>query len=630
MAGALESTITLEDVFAMLGAKRVPLAPELAGYLALEIAEGADGAGGDVDPRAVYIAEEGTVALVKPRQAPAGDPEGSIRAILGKLLEASGSRTPALLAAARRKSVGNLRALAEELEAALIPVNRAAGRRALARLAREVKRVAMRAGRVGGSPPLAGEPAAVPRSGLFSPDEEATTARRPVPSGLADEMLPSGSSGGAPSPRRAGMPRPLTVDFEDVAEPEAPPPSSGGADVDSLLDQFSRSSQRPDPLVARDLKAMAGLDPTPPPPRTPSAPPRGSDRPSDGGVDALLALSEPVSGSGSRGGSLPSASEGLAGASYPRAEAPATPPQAPSSKRAAAARLSQRPSTESAKRSLPMLTPEPSPRPARVSQAEIPTGATLRRQAGISRVPTGEFRRLRTSRSDVWLVLVLLALIAIGAGIVWTLKPGFLTGRTPEKVAQEKAAAEAARQQAAMAQQALGCKVALEITDVPANAEVLLREGQAPVDVERMPVGARLEFVATAEGYAPKRAVVPAGVTWDTGAGNKPRYEVAVQLDKSSKPKGDIWPPGEPGSEVGGKGPSGTVHIVTTPRGADVWLLAGIGPDAQIEGLSCDQDVDVLVAGPTTLRKRIHVAAPSFAPGPGAPPNGRFAKVSAK
>jgi hypothetical protein len=205
-----------------------------------------------------------------------------------------------------------------------------------------------------------------------------------------------------------------------------------------------------------------------------------------------------------------------------------------------------------------------------------------------------------------------------------------LTGRTPEKVAQEKAAAEAARQQAAMAQQALGCKVALEITDVPANAEVLLREGQAPVDVERMPVGARLEFVATAEGYAPKRAVVPAGVTWDTGAGNKPRYEVAVQLDKSSKPKGDIWPPGEPGSEVGGKGPSGTVHIVTTPRGADVWLLAGIGPDAQIEGLSCDQDVDVLVAGPTTLRKRIHVAAPSFAPGPGAPPNGRFAKVSAK
>ena len=38
---ALESSITLEDVFVVVGAKRVPLAPELAGYLALEIAEGA-------------------------------------------------------------------------------------------------------------------------------------------------------------------------------------------------------------------------------------------------------------------------------------------------------------------------------------------------------------------------------------------------------------------------------------------------------------------------------------------------------------------------------------------------------------------------------------------------------------
>lgn len=233
-------------------------------------------------------------------------------------------------------------------------------------------------------------------------------------------------------------------------------------------------------------------------------------------------------------------------------------------------------------------------------------------------------------RSDAWLVVLLMALIGVGVGIVWTLKPGFLTGRTPEKIAQEKAAAEAARQQALQTIQANACKVTLEIADAPTNAEVLLREGQAPVDVDRMPVGARLEFVATAEGFAPKRAVVPAGVAWDTGAGNKPRFEVAVQLDKSAGKKGDVWPPGEPGSEVGGKGAPGVVHIVATPRGAEVWLLAGLGPDARIEGLPCDQDVDVLVAGPTTLRKRVHVAASTFAPGPEAPAEGRFAKVSAK
>src|SRR5207344_741005 len=59
----------------------------------------------------------------------------------------SGSQTPALGAAARRKPGAGLRALVEEIEAALIPVNRAAGRRALARLAREVKRVTLGVGR---------------------------------------------------------------------------------------------------------------------------------------------------------------------------------------------------------------------------------------------------------------------------------------------------------------------------------------------------------------------------------------------------------------------------------------------------------------------------------------------------
>ncbi len=181
------------------------------------------------------------------------------------------------------------------------------------------------------------------------------------------------------------------------------------------------------------------------------------------------------------------------------------------------------------------------------------------------------------------------------------------------------------------AQQAMACKVSLAVTEVPLNAEVLLREGQAPVDVEHMPVGTRLEFVATADGFAPKRTVVPAGVAWDTGPDGKPRFEVAVQLDKSSsKPENDLWPPGEPGSEVGGKGPPGTVHLVATPRGAEVWLLAGIGPSARVEGLPCEQDVDILIAGPTTLRKRIHVPTASFTPGPEAPPNGRFAKISAK
>ena len=80
--------------------------------------------------------------------------------------------------------------------------------------------------------------------------------------------------------------------------------------------------------------------------------------------------------------------------------------------------------------------------------------------------------------------------------------------------------------------------------------------GQAPIDVEKMPVGARLEFVATAEGFAPKRAVIPAEQAWDNGPDGKPRFELPMNLDKSKARAGgvDNWPPAEPGSEVGGKG----------------------------------------------------------------------------
>ena len=112
--GALASSVTLEEVFTVIGARRVPLAPELAGYLVLEIAEHADPSGGDVDPRAVFVSEEGTVALVKPRrEGPAGSADISIRAMLTRLLDASGSQTPALAAACKRRSAAGLPALAD-------------------------------------------------------------------------------------------------------------------------------------------------------------------------------------------------------------------------------------------------------------------------------------------------------------------------------------------------------------------------------------------------------------------------------------------------------------------------------------------------------------------------------------
>jgi chorismate-pyruvate lyase len=63
-------------------------------------------------------------------------------------------------------------------------------------------------------------------------------------------------------------------------------------------------------------------------------------------------------------------------------------------------------------------------------------------------------------------------------------------------------------------------------------------------------------------------------------------------------------------------------------------MLAGVGPMARIEQLQCNRDVDVLVAGPGSLRRRLHVQGGDFAvdaaPTPAAKFTTRIARVSAK
>jgi hypothetical protein len=64
-------------------------------------------------------------------------------------------------------------------------------------------------------------------------------------------------------------------------------------------------------------------------------------------------------------------------------------------------------------------------------------------------------------------------------------------------------------------------------------------------------------------------------------------------------------------------------------------MLVGGSPEAQIVEQGCEEDMEVLVAGPTTFRKRVHVSGSDFqsADPPGGPPPkipSRIAHVSAK
>ncbi len=565
----LDASVTLEEIFAVVSQKRAPLAPELAGYLVLELAEGSGNAG-EIDTRYVYVSEEGSVALVRGPNEATGDAEASLRRLLGKLLETAGAQTPALASVAKRKGGAGVAVLVEELEASLIPVNRSAGKRALARLARETKRVTNRVGRNASAPNIAMPSVADPpkAGGAYSQaaakfdEHEAPTANSDKPPSVA-QPSPDESQSNLPT---VGISR----EELDAAASKAKRDS-----IDSLLDSFEVSEKREDKALGKELKLMAGLEPTKTPPPAAEADP----------IESLLAQS------------------------------------APASKANALGKGNTRP-----------LEPRPAPAAPFAADRVLPTApSSVKKMQQLSL--TSEAKVLRRKGGSGMGIILLFVLILAGFAIaLWLVKPGFLTGRTPEKIAAERAAAEAESARIAAQRNIPACHATLVVAGAPKDSEILIREGQAPIDVEHMPVGARLEFVATAEGYAPKRAIVPGGATWDSATG-KPRFDLPVQLDKSKARAGavDPWPQGEPGSEVGGKGAPGTVHVLSSPKGAEVWLLAGIGPDATIEDIvSCDTDVDVLVAGPTTYRKRLHVPASSFSADPSGKAGVRVAHLTVK
>ncbi len=591
--GALDASVTLEEVLTVVASKRVPLAPELAGYLVLELAEHADPAGGDVDPASVFVGDEGAVALVRSRRDRViGDAESSIRAALGRLLDAGGSQTPALSAASKRRSGAGLHALAAELEGALIPVNRAAARRALARLAREVKRITSGAARnVASAPPAANireplsfvaeRPLRGPVLRGFSPEDDSTTPRSRIPK----ELL------------KVDVTSPWDEEPAVRLDANVPPPLPSEADVDALIAQF-RVSGGSDQQHSHELKAIAELEPTPAPPPAAARVAR-SDAPSlaerthlprESDIDALLAIHSDATAAGTP--------------APPSLARPVTPPRA---------------------REVPSTPPPPrGPKPPERKLATQPSHLKK------TRATLPSVSDVRSGRGSGWLVVLAIAATGGGSYVVWKLRGDVLGRHAPAALPSA---------QAAPVEAPPPCLGTLVVTDVPSRAEVLLREGQAPVDIPRMPVGARLEFVATAEGYAPKRVVVPGGVPWDPGPDGKPRFEAAVQHDPSRSHAGanDPWPVGEPGSAVGGEGSPGTVRVVASPRGAEVWMLAGIAPDARIERLRCDQDIDVLLAGPSTYRNRLRVRAGDFVPDDSPSPSAgrsaskaRIARVSAK
>ena len=586
------------------------MAPETAGYLVLGAADQLVNLPVGIDAQRCTLFVDGgrvTVARDGPAATPL-DTERALRSMLNHLLSAASGGSAALQAVASLRPRGSVSGLVAELESALIPVNRHAAARALSRLARETARakedvialtgatsdvIELESGEeehdtepievpVRRVPPVreveAAESARASRSkSAPSPVNDAEFAPANVGSSTSevDELLAAHTETPAaelPPVPDLEPPRDLSGRWGRRGGSSAPSSSLGSSSsASSLASSASASSLASSAGSARGVdELLEGFM---------AADPRHEDRLSQdlrnvAGVDELLLVGEPE-----RGGAFENAA-GLAFNHF-----------------------------------------TPSPRPTLAGGAR-----SSPKNAAATETPV----EAEGPRKRRWPLLLSLLLVLLGGAAVyfWLHDPGFLSGRDRNVLAAEQRISEAFQAVSAARQ---ACRATVLVTDVPAGAEVLIGAGNGPVDVERVPSGAQLEFVAFAEGYAPRRAAIPAGAPWDMASG-KPRFELAIQLERSrAKPAAlDPWPAATPGSTVGGPGSPGTVHVVTTPKGAEVWMVAGGAPEARIEALPCGTAVDLLVAGAAggqPYRRRLHVDSGQSTPSASA--NTVVARVSA-
>lgn len=262
-------SVTLREVMAAARARAAGLAAEVAGYLVLGASDQVLGGARCLGPEDVALTDDGQVRVVAGRSGSDAEAEACLRRLLGQLLAHASSVTPALLRASSREAGAGVQSLVNELEAALIPVNRAAGRRACARLHRDTVR-AIEAGVLDGfetPEPLGAAPSPEPVRAAPASEPAVETA---TVVGAVDEWslpVPASPQPRAVAPVDASWMSPtvseVTERESEIFEATANEASSPYMEVDWVEDE-AEADLRPVP----DLE----VPPTPPPRRSAAEP----------------------------------------------------------------------------------------------------------------------------------------------------------------------------------------------------------------------------------------------------------------------------------------------------------------------------------------------------------------------
>jgi len=552
------ASITIPDLVDRLrrGGQRLPF--EIGAFVALETAERLVERPVFLAPGDVRINEDGHLELTPADETPVAPREAArgLLDVLTQLLLAAGSGVPPVLLslvddAADGGGSTDLATLRDELEASLVPLNRGAARRVLARIVRE-HGVGVR-GR--GAAPPAKQPA--PRA---APSVAPAEADRALDALFDDEELDA--PGGDEPPPRPWIPSAKRTLVGPGPGTESPGGSAPGT--------TAAGAPRPPPASPRP--GPAGIAPPPTRARPPSSrPPPGPANPAGrAGSDPPPREPQSYRPPAPGGGPLP-------GEDFD--DGPRRAP--PGGGRA----FSRSPLGDD-----PSIADRP------------PTGDDG---------ALGRFSTAPPGRRMGWIWAAVFVALALGlVALVAVVRPDVFARLRGEPTAAELEAAEAARAREAEQEKLLAEHRArygdLVVTVSPPRAQVLLLVGRGPATAESLPVGVAYEFVAIAEGHAPARAVVPADAEWDPGAdGAAPTYELAMQAGARTEEDGDD---GDGATAELALGPSqlprdvgrptstlGRIRVVTNPRGAKVYLLIGFAPEVRVRDLPAGEAQEVLV-----------------------------------
>lgn len=137
------NSVTLRDIVLSVRYGDAALVGESAGYLVLAATDLGIEAPRQFGLDGVLVIDDGRVE-VDASTCTHAESEAQLRLLLGQLLLLVRTACPNLQRVADRKETRGLKGLQRELEAALVPVNRKAARRSLARLVREAMKSALR------------------------------------------------------------------------------------------------------------------------------------------------------------------------------------------------------------------------------------------------------------------------------------------------------------------------------------------------------------------------------------------------------------------------------------------------------------------------------------------------------